>query len=461
MSLMTPSQDELQAQLERAAERLQVPGAAVGVYHAGTELYAVYGVTSRENPLPVTEDTLFQFGSTGKTLTATTVMVLADRGEVRLDAPVQTYVPEFRVLDEDASRTVTVLQLLNHSAGWQGDLFVDTGMGDDAIARYVERMADLEQVTPVGATASYNNASLVLAGRVIEKVSGETYEAAVTRLVLEPLGLEHTLALLNDVMTRRFALGHLQRPDGTIETTRPWIFPRAITPAGCWSASIRDQVAWARFHLGEGRNKDGQPLLARETLARMQEPTFAMGGGVLGDYCGITWLMEDVGGVRVVGHSGSTPGQASDLRMVPARDFAVSVLTNLQPYGAQLYTEMIVWALERFLGVVEKREEALMLSDAELEQYVGSYETIRSWLHVSCVDGGLQVIGEPKERDPMRENDPSQPEAFPISLLPEDRFVLSSGGYAGMKGYFARDQAGLVTGINFGGRLATRAALRP
>ena len=67
---------------------------------------------------------------------------------------------------------MTVLQLLNHTAGWEGDFFEDTGDGDDALARYVERMANLQQVTPPGSIVSYNNAALSLAGRVIEKVTG-------------------------------------------------------------------------------------------------------------------------------------------------------------------------------------------------------------------------------------------------------------------------------------------------
>src|SRR5579884_3476508 len=172
-------QAALAARVKELAEEYQVPGVAVGIYLAGEEQYAVHGVTSIENPLPVDENTLFQFGSTGKTFTATAIMRLVEEGKIDLDAPVRTYVPELRLKDEDVAQRVTVLQLLNHSAGWQGDYFEDTGRGDDAYARYVEKMADLEQVYPLGTQASYNNASLALAGRVIEKVTGKVYEDAI------------------------------------------------------------------------------------------------------------------------------------------------------------------------------------------------------------------------------------------------------------------------------------------
>ncbi len=178
---MASDQPTLQEWVSEAAERLAVPGVAVGVYHDGEEHYAFHGVTSLENPLPVDEHTLFQFGSTGKTFTATAIMRLVDQGRVDLDATVRTYLPELRLQDEDVAQRVTVLQLLNHTAGWSGDVFENTGDGDDALARYVEAMADVEQVTPLGAEVSYNNASLSIAGRIIEKVTGEDVRAGDPR----------------------------------------------------------------------------------------------------------------------------------------------------------------------------------------------------------------------------------------------------------------------------------------
>jgi CubicO group peptidase (beta-lactamase class C family) len=143
-------EQQLQAAVTEAAERLSVPGVAVGVFLDGAEHYAVHGVTSVENPLEINTGTLFQFGSTAKTYTATAIMILVERGLVELDAPVRRYVPELTLTDEETARTVTVLHLLNHTAGWAGDLLDDTGSGDDALATYVAKMAGLEQVTPLG-----------------------------------------------------------------------------------------------------------------------------------------------------------------------------------------------------------------------------------------------------------------------------------------------------------------------
>src|SRR5579871_6430404 len=139
------SQEELTAKLAQLAEQYEVPGSAAGILAEGEEVYAVSGVTSIEAPVPVDESTLFQFGSTGKTFTATAIMRLVELGRLDLDAPVRTYVPELKLKDEETAQKVTVLQLLNHSAGWDGDFFEDTGRGDDAIARYVALMDTLDQ----------------------------------------------------------------------------------------------------------------------------------------------------------------------------------------------------------------------------------------------------------------------------------------------------------------------------
>src|SRR3954447_6817431 len=163
---------ELRDKVAELAAQHDVVGVAVGIFFEGEEHYAFHGVTSVDNPLPVDETTYFQFGSTGKTYTATAMMRLVEQGKVDLEAPVRTYLPEFTLKDESVAERVTVLQLFNHTAGWEGDMMNDTGDGDDAVEKYVARMVNLEQVTPLGETVSYNNAALSVAGRIIEKITG-------------------------------------------------------------------------------------------------------------------------------------------------------------------------------------------------------------------------------------------------------------------------------------------------
>jgi CubicO group peptidase (beta-lactamase class C family) len=141
---------ELDDRIETAMKRYQVPGVAVGVWWQGREYLRGYGVTNVDHPLPVDADTLFRIGSTTKTFTATAMMCLVEQGRVDLAALAHEYLPELSLSDAVAAKSVTVRQLLNHSAGWMGDDYGDFGRGDDALARYVSAMKQLPQLTPPG-----------------------------------------------------------------------------------------------------------------------------------------------------------------------------------------------------------------------------------------------------------------------------------------------------------------------
>jgi CubicO group peptidase (beta-lactamase class C family) len=463
---MTPDHESLQAKVTEAAEAVEVPGLAVGVYLDGTERYAVHGVTSLEHPLPVDERTIVQIGSTGKTFTATALMRLVERGTVDLDARVRTYVPELRLKDEDAARDVTVLHLLNHTAGWDGDFFEDTGSGDDALARYVERMADLEQVTPLGAVPSYNNAAVCLAGHVIERVTGQPFERAIKDLVFEPLGLEQSFFFPSEVMTRRFTVGHEEGPDGSLAVVRPWAEPRSASPAGgSIACSVRDQIRWARFHLGDGTAADGTRVLSDELLKRMQEPTVDA-GGALGDHIGISWILRDIEGVRLVQHGGDGAGHHSEFVMVPERDFAITTLAN-GPGGAELGPDLVRWALQQYVGVIERDPEPVARTPEDLAVYAGRYETIAVYFDVAVEGGKLVLEGRirPEVASQMVAQGEQVPEMppFPLSFLSAegDRFFVRDGPLKGEKGYFHRSTSGAVDGVHFGGRYATRKDTRP
>ncbi|HET6809711.1 MAG TPA: serine hydrolase domain-containing protein [Acidimicrobiales bacterium] len=459
-----PMEDSaLQDKLEELATELEVPGVSVGVLADGQERYAYHGLTSVENPLPVDENTLFQFGSTGKTYTATAIMRLVDQGRVSLEAPVRTYLPDFRLKDPDVAEKVTVLHLLNHTAGWEGDLMTNTGDGDDALERYVALMADLEQVTPLGTTVSYNNASLSVAGLIVARQCGTTYEQAIRDLLFSPLGLDQTWFFANDIMTRRFSVGHTHHDQGKTTVNRPWALPRGNAPAGGMSATSRDLIAWARFHLGDGTAPDGTRLLSKELLDRMKEPTADMRGSALGDYVGISWLLRDVDGVRLVGHGGTTNGQYSDFVMVPERGFALTSMANCGPNGSQLNHSLSRWALEHYLGVIDKDPEPIVLGDDVLASFAGRYETIAATCHITVDSGRLlaKIDVKPEMRKVLSEAGEEIPDdepPFVLGLLHADGndYVIAEGPAKGMKGYFVRDRDGSVTGVHLGGRLATR-----
>jgi len=353
------SQEALARFVEATAGDLGIPGAAVGVWADGRESFACHGVTSTANPLSVDKDTLFVLGSVTKTFTATTLMRLAAEGKVELEAPVRRYVPELKLADEQAAAQVTVLNLLNHTSGLGWAILADTGEGDDALAANVAKLAELELVAPPGTGAFYSQDGYNLAGRVVEKVTGLTYERAVASLVLEPLGLSHSFFALGDVITRRFCVGHNKGEDGTLSIARLWKHYRSNNPGAGLASSVSDLIRWARFHLGDGRAGDGERILPAEMLHRMREPTVALRGSSLGDAIGICWFLRDIGGVRTAGHGGSANGQFADLLTVPERDFAVVALSNQGPDGIPFNHAVIRWALQAYLGVTDRDPEPI------------------------------------------------------------------------------------------------------
>lgn len=421
--------------------RLQVPGVAVGLLHDGQQRMAGFGVTSVENPLPVTADTLFQIGSTTKTITGTIVMRLVEQGRLDLDRPVRDYLPELTLRDKEAEATVTMRHLLTHMGGWTGDFFRETGSGDDCLARYVAEMAGLEQVVPVGAVWSYNNAGFGLAGRIIEVVTGRSYEAVAQELVLDPLGMDNSFFSPADVISHRFVVGHrVDDKEGPV-VERPWALARAAHPVGGLCSSARDQLRYAAFHLGDGAAPNGERLLSPETMAAMQTPCCPAN---LGRQMGLSWLLREIDGTRIVLHGGATNGQLSAFLFVPSRGFALTVLTNAEE-GGMLNDEVTKWALAHYLGLREPEMSYLTLSDEELAAFAGMYEARATTLALAVEDGQMMVYATPKGGFPDVDSPaPSAPPPSRLAFFAPNAAIALDPPLINMKAEFLRDAEGRV-----------------
>jgi len=455
---------ELHGLLTELADEFDLPGVAAAVWHAGKMSFACHGVTSIENPLPIDVHTLFQAGSIGKTFTATALLILAETGRVALGAPVRRYVPELHLADATAAAEVTLLQLLNHTAGWEGDFFADTGDGDDALARYVSRLDEVAQLIPPGAAFSYNNAAFCLAGRVIENITGETYERAIRRLILQPLGLRESFFFPNEIMTRRFVVGHKPSPDDALQVARPWALSRSGAPAGGIVTSIVDLLAWARFHSGDRRGADGARVLSESGLRAMRESTVHMPGSAFGDAVGIGWILSDIGGARLVGHDGSTNGQEASLSFLPEQDWALAVMTNASPGGLALNRMARQRVLAACTGIVEEDPQALPAAPETLTAYAGEYRARGMRCQVAVDEAGglmFSLHHDPELLAQMFENGEvplSQPTTLHAGLVGghADRYVFAKGPAQGLTGFFVRDGDGRVRALHLFGRRLPR-----
>ena len=451
--------------VQYAAEKFGVPGLSVGVWADGAETYAAHGVTSVEDPQPVNRDTLYSIGSTSKPFAATALMHLVAQGKVELDAPVRRYLPELTLPNELWTAQITVLNLLNHTAGLDWRLIVDTGDGDDALADFIAQLSGLEQIAAPGTRASYSQVGFSIVARIIEKVTGLTFERAVETLVLEPLGLTNTLYDLDEIMARPVAWGHNADGNGELVRAREWKDNRANNGGGGVASSAADLLRWARFHLGDtsvvgGPSADGAEVLPDEVRRQMQVPTVELPSSTLGDAFGLCWFIKDIAGVRTIGHGGSGNGQFVEFLFVPELDFAIVSAANAGPAGISCNQEVVRWALEHYLGVAEKDPEPEPYDAARAQEIAGAYENDAMTFTIAA-DGtslSLEVLIRPEIRASSEVELPADYPPFAFGLLSGegDEYIVTDGAMKGQRGFFTRDEDRSVIGVDLAGRLFTR-----
>ena len=433
--------EELGDQIKHSMARYHVPGVAVGVLHEDRVHTAGFGVTNVDNPLAVDEHTRFQIGSITKTFVGTAVMRLVELGKLELDAPVRIYLPDLQLADEMVAARVTLRHLLNHTGGWAGDYFSDTGRGEDALARYVGELSLLPQLAPLGEVWAYNNSGFGIAGRVIEVVTGRTFEQALMELVLEPLGLPESHLFPEDVMTYRFVVGHFSGEE-TPETqvAHPWALARSAHSAGGIVSNVCDLLRYARFHMGTGTAEDGTQLLSVDALADMQTPHIKAN---LGNQFGISWFINEIDGVRLIRHGGGTMGQVSELEIAPGRQFAFAILTNSNMGGA-LITESTKWILKNYLDVEEAEPQPEPRSVEQLEPYVGEYDAQLGTISLALENGELVARYVPKGGFPDKDSPPPPaPPPTRLAFTGPDQ-IIDLDPHSGSRADFIRDQDGAI-----------------
>lgn len=448
--------DAIAALAESKMREYGVPGVALGVLHNGTVVIRGLGVTNVEDPLPVTAHTVFPIASISKTFAATAVMRLVEQGKMELRAPVRTYLPEFRVRDETVSRDVTIWHLLTHLGGWEGQVS-GPERGTETLRNFVGSISDLIQVAPPGAAWSYNNAGFSIAGRAIEAVTGTSINRAIRDLVFAPLGLEHAGTTAGEFIVNRFAAGHTTR-DGTARLNRPFTPSTSVTAGGI-GLCMTDLMAYARFHLGDGRAPDGTRVLTQRSLEAMR--TTQARKQSTDDDIGIGWHLRSIGGVRTASHGGTLGGHILLLEIAPERGFAIAILTNSSA-GWRLIQDVEREALRSYLGVTFAKNQAIahrglvetlpsvepMAQQPDPAPYVGTYQRPSNTVVVRADAGGLVVQERPNEGTPGAE--------MPIRFFGPDRAVVTDGAQRGQTIEFVRDAGGTVQWVRVVGRVAVR-----
>lgn len=423
-----------QRRLSALAKLHKVPGAQLGILRVGDGradevVTAAFGTLNKNisTGAPVTKDSIFQIGSISKVWTASVIMRLVDEGKIALDTKVADILPGQTFVDAEITEGLTVRHLLTHTSGIDGDIFTDTGRGDDAVEKYVGLLDTAGRNHPLGATWSYCNSGYSVLGRIIEVVTGKTWDAAMSEQLYQPLGLTHTVTLPEDSILYAAAVGHVDAGGEQI-VTPAYLLPRSVGPAGLITARAEDVLAFARLHMTGGLAADGTRVLAEDTVAEMQAfQAEVPDKHILGDSWGLGWIRFDWNGERLYGHDGNTLGQAAFLRIHPGSGVAVTLLTNggnTHDFYEDLYREI----LAELSGVDMKHPVEVPAEKRELDlaPLVGTYE--RASVRMEVFEGEDGPTLRTTTLGPLAELMPDPVEVYPLVAIDDKLWAVRAPG---------------------------------
>ena len=326
--------DDLDDYVERQMRRLHMPGAALAVVEGERITHSRGFGRARPGGEPPTPQTPFVLGSITKSFTALAVMQLAEAGKVDLDAPVQRYVPWFRLADPGASARITVRHLLNHTSGLPqlAGLLALTDFDDrpGAAERQARSLASLEITRSPGAAFEYSNLNYNLLGLIVEAVSGESYPDYVQNHIFTPLGMSHSHTSQTFAKRDGLAAGHrhwFAHPVAVPDTP----MPRGSLPSGQLISSAEDMARYLIAHLNGGRY-GGTQLLSGAGMDTMHHGAVEYTTMGITTQYGMGWFDDDTGPTRIVWHSGTVPDFSSFMAILPEQKKGIVILFNADHY---------------------------------------------------------------------------------------------------------------------------------
>jgi CubicO group peptidase (beta-lactamase class C family) len=325
----------------------EVPGFGIAIVRPDQPPFTRgYGLRTLRRPERVDENTLFGIASNSKAFTAAAVAMLVEQGRLDWDEPVTRYMPDFRMADEAVTRMMTVRDLLVHRSGLAlgaGDL-MQWPRSDRTAEELLRALPHLQLARGFRSGYAYDNILYVVAGILVERISGMSWEAFVARNIFAPLGMRTAVAGLRLVRTQNIAgrharLGPPLRGMGPVAVIQPDESP-VIGAAGGIQASVADIVPWLRTQLGKGQAPGGPRLWTEAQANEMWTPqviTSSTTGPsevnpvrpVLQGYA-LGWFVQDFRGRRLLHHSGGLSGQITQTAMLPEQGIGLAVYSNTE-----------------------------------------------------------------------------------------------------------------------------------
>ncbi len=357
------------ARVEEMRRKVGVPGLAIAVVeHGRTTLAQGWGVRRLGYPASVDAETLFPTGSTGKAVTVAALATLVDAGRIGWDDRVIDRLPEFRMYDPWVTREITIRDLLVHRSGLalgQGDLLF-VPRSNLSRAEAVRRLRFLKPATSFRSGYAYDNVLYMVAGQLIEAVTGQSWEAYVRDHVLKPAGMERATADSGSrFATSDRAFPHARLDGGFRGAGKQVVLDerdelaRSAAPAGGLAISANDMARWIRLQLAHGALPDGTRLFSEESHEAMWHPEVIQPiEPVPADIAATQptyslyapgWQLQDYRGARIISHSGAVFGFKTVVVLIPDRDVGFSIEMNSE--DGELARGLMFELLDHYLGL--------------------------------------------------------------------------------------------------------------
>jgi CubicO group peptidase (beta-lactamase class C family) len=326
----------------------KVPGVTLAVVQDGkVALTRAYGQRDAEAGLPVSPATRFVICSITKSFTATAVALLHHEGRLDWTKPVRDYMPEFRLSDAVATERVTVRDLLCHQSGLPRHDWVHFA-GDRAPSEMLGVMRHLELSRDIRTAWQYNNLCYNVAGLLIERLSGQSFEAFIRARLTDRLGMSVGFSLDDLEASDEAARPYMMHEDTRLPAMR---LPIRTTAAGAINTSVVDLANWMRLHLGKGEF-DGERLLPAALIGELHAPRVyntAPGRAEFGDaHYGLGFQLNSYRGDRLVFHGGGWPGWGTLMTLVPEFGIGIAVFTNRSP--SEVPSTLTWYIIDRLRG---------------------------------------------------------------------------------------------------------------
>ncbi|MEQ8168686.1 MAG: serine hydrolase [Candidatus Eremiobacterota bacterium] len=400
----------------------QVPGMAIAIVRGNEIIYKkTFGVREAGKSDAVTEDTLFQIGSTSKAFTSALVAMMVDEGKVRWDDKVINYLPDFRMYDPWVTGEFNVTDLMAQRSGmatYAADALASFGYDRQYIIH------NIRNIKPVGsfrADFSYVNNLWLVAAELVEKLSGKSWEENIKERIFNPLGMNNSSTDMKSYTEGKNAAFIHTKINGKV-TALPMDWPYihwtyTYGPAGGINSDITDMAKWLTFQVNNGTFQ-GKSIISEENMTFMHTPkTFAptMKNQPLQSYCQ-GWIYRENTPCDIVWHNGGTSGFKTMIAIVPEAKIGIVVLSNLADTElpdslAYRFFDMYFdrperdWSSE-YLEQEKKNEDPANapvapknpLPPMELKHYTGTYSNnIYGEITVSEKDKGLIITIGPKK----------------------------------------------------------------